>query len=58
MDNTELPELPAGLVVLSSDGRAQFGWFNPETNEYCAEADGRLIPNAIGAIPWVADWAH
>lgn len=35
--------LPAGLVVLSSDGAAQFGWQNPETGAYYAEEDGRCI---------------
>lgn len=53
-----LPELPAGLVVLSSDGAAQFGWQNPETGAYYAEEDGRRIMNAIGSVPWQADSIH
>lgn len=52
------PELPAGLVVFSSDGRAQFGWQNPETGEFRSEADGNVILNAIGAVEWHADRPH
>ncbi|CAG9225764.1 TPA: hypothetical protein QDB15_006246 [Burkholderia vietnamiensis] len=59
MPNPDRADLiPAGFVVFSSDGSVQFGWLNPETNEFCAEADGRHIPNAVGAIPWVADHMH
>lgn len=50
--------LPASLVVFSSDGRAQFGWYHPGTELYCAEADGEVIIDAIGAVSWVADHAH
>ncbi|MFP3708505.1 hypothetical protein SB783_31285 [Paraburkholderia sp. SIMBA_009] len=51
-------ELPAGLVVLSTDGRAQFGWQDPETGDYYAEEDGRCIMNAIGCVAWHADVVH
>jgi hypothetical protein len=51
-------ELPAGLVVFSLDGRAQFGWRNPETGELYAESDGRVIPDAVGAVEWHASRAH
>ncbi|MEK6291461.1 MAG: hypothetical protein V4793_08745 [Paraburkholderia tropica] len=54
----KLIELPAGLVVLSTDGRAQFGWQDPETGDYFAEEDGRCIMNAIGSVPWCADAIH
>jgi hypothetical protein len=50
--------LPAGLVVLCADGSAQFGWQNPETGEFCSEADGKLIANVIGAIEWHASQVH
>lgn len=48
-----LRDLPPALVVFTGDGRAQFGWFNPTTGEYCAEADGRHIPNVVGAVDWI-----
>lgn len=48
-------ELPAGLVIFDTDGRPQFGWQDPETGEYYAEADGTVIANAIGAVSWNAD---
>jgi hypothetical protein len=51
-------ELPAGLVVFCADGSAQFGWQNPETGEFCAEADGKFIANVVGAIEWRADHVH
>ncbi|MBU6486216.1 MAG: hypothetical protein KGQ57_00135 [Burkholderiales bacterium] len=51
-------DLPAGLIVLSSTGKAQFGWQNPETGQYFAEADGHCIADAIGAIPWQSDQTH
>ncbi|MBB2984298.1 hypothetical protein FHX57_006430 [Paraburkholderia tropica] len=51
-------ELPAGLVVLSTDGRAQFGWQDSETGDYFAEEDGRCIVNAIGSVPWFARAVH
>ena len=43
-------EPPAGLVVFSLDGRAQFGWRNPETGVLYAESDGRVIKDAVGAV--------
>lgn len=51
-------ELPAGLIVFSADGRAQFGWQNPETGQFFAEADGSRIPDAIGSVPWESDRTH
>jgi hypothetical protein len=51
-------DLPAGLVVFSTDGRAQFGWRNPETGEFHAEDDGRVIANAVGAVAWHAGIMH
>lgn len=51
-------DLPAGLVVFSSDGRAQCGWRNPETGDFCAEADGNVIADAVGAVEWYASRAH
>jgi hypothetical protein len=51
-------ELPAGLVIFGSDGRAQFGWQNPETGAFYAEADGSIIIDAIGAIAWHAGRIH
>ena len=51
-------DLPAGLVIFGSDGRAQFGWHNPETGAYYAEADGSIIADAIGAIAWHAGRIH
>jgi hypothetical protein len=53
-----LQELPAGLVIFGSDGRAQFGWLNPETGAFYAEADGSIITDAIGAIAWHAGRIH
>ena len=51
-------DLPAGLIVFSADGCAQFGWRDPETGELYAEADGSVIVNAIGAVDWHAGRAH
>jgi hypothetical protein len=51
-------ELPAGLVIFGSDGRAQFGWRNPETGAYYAEIDGSIIANAVGAVSWHAGRVH
>ncbi|MDR5754974.1 MULTISPECIES: hypothetical protein [unclassified Caballeronia] len=50
--------IEAGLVVFSHDGRAQFGWLDLETGAYYAEADGRCIPDAIGAIEFHSDVTH
>ncbi|RKT10645.1 hypothetical protein B0G69_8079 [Paraburkholderia sp. RAU2J] len=55
---TNPQELPAGLVIFGSDGRAQFGWQNPETGAYYAEADGGIITDAIGAVAWHAGRVH
>jgi len=51
-------DLPAGLVIFSADGNAQFGWQNPETGAYYAEDDGHCIVDAIGGVPWHADTMH
>jgi hypothetical protein len=51
-------DLPAGLVIFGSDGRAQFGWQNPETGAYYAEIDGSIIADAIGAVAWHAGRVH
>jgi hypothetical protein len=51
-------ELPAGLVVFSTDGTVQFGWQNPETGAFYAEDNGHCIMNAIGPVPWQADIPH
>jgi hypothetical protein len=51
-------ELPAGLVVFSSDGKAQFGWQNPETGTFHREAGGNVIADAVGAVPWHAGCVH
>jgi hypothetical protein len=48
----------AGLVVFSYDGRAQFGWLDRETSAFYAEADGRCIPDAVGAIEFHSDVMH
>jgi hypothetical protein len=48
----------AGLVIFTSDGRAQFGWQNPETGQFFAEADGSYIVNAVGAVAWASDRMH
>lgn|GEM_PF-1591004 len=53
-----LQELPAGLVIFDRDGRAQFGWQNPETGAYYAEADGSIIADAVGAVAWHAGRMH
>lgn len=51
-------ELPAGLVVFTADGRAQFGWQNPDTRQFYAEVDGSYIADAIGAVPWHGSQMH
>jgi hypothetical protein len=51
-------ELPAGLVVFSVDGKAQFGWQNPETGAFHSEADGNVITDAIGVVAWHAGRVH
>ncbi|WP_061151221.1 hypothetical protein [Caballeronia arvi] len=48
----------AGLVIFSRDGRAQFGWHNRETGAFHAEADGRCIPDAVGAVEFHSDVMH
>jgi hypothetical protein len=47
-----------GLVVFTSDGRAQFGWQDPNTGQYMAEADGSCIVDAVGAVVWHSDGIH
>ena len=51
-------DLPTGLVVFTSDGRAQFGWQDPLTGQYMAEADGRCIVDAVGAVVWHSNAIH
>lgn len=51
-------DLPAGLVIFTSDGRAQFGWQNPETGQFFAEADGSCIVDAVGAVAWASNRMH
>ena len=51
-------DLPAGLVVFSADGRAQFGWQHPETGAYYAEEDGHCIVDAIAGVTWCAGSIH
>lgn len=50
--------LTMGLVVFTSDGRAQFGWQDPNTGQYMAEADGSCIVDAVGAVVWHSDGIH
>ena len=56
--DTAINELPAGLVIFSTDGKAQFGWQNPETGAFHAEDDGHVIVNAVGAVAWHAGIMH
>ena len=51
-------ELPAGLVIFDTKGKAQFGWQDPETGNYHAEADGQVIVNAVGAVAWQPGRMH
>ena len=51
-------DLPAGMVVFSADGSAQFGWQHPETGAYYAEDDGHCIIDAVGGVPWHAGSMH
>jgi hypothetical protein len=48
----------AGLIVFSSDGRAQFGWHDRVTGAFYAEVDGRCIPDAVAAIEFNSDVMH
>ncbi|OUL87814.1 hypothetical protein CA602_12730 [Paraburkholderia hospita] len=48
----------AGWVVFSGDGRAQFGWRDPETGSFHAEADGECIADAVGAVEFHSDVMH
>ncbi|MGF6836372.1 hypothetical protein QF001_000239 [Paraburkholderia youngii] len=57
-ETAQKPELPAGLVVFSADGSAQFGWQNPETGAFHSEADGNVIVDAIGVVAWLAGRVH
>jgi hypothetical protein len=47
-----------GPIVFSRDGRAQFGWLDPEAGAYYGEADGRCISDAISAIGFHCDAKH
>ncbi|MGF6293325.1 hypothetical protein [Paraburkholderia youngii] len=57
-ETAQKPELPAGLVVFSADGKAQFGWQHPDTGAFHSEADGNVIADAVGGIAWHAGRAH
>jgi hypothetical protein len=48
----------AGLIVFTTDGRAQFGWRDLSTGNFHSEADGRYINGVIGAIEFNSDVAH
>ena len=48
----------AGLIVFTTDGRAQFGWRDLSTGRFHSEADGRCINGVIGAIEFNSDIAH
>lgn len=48
----------AALIVFSRDGRAQFAWRDRETGAFYAEADGRCILDAVGAVQFYADVMH
>ncbi|SAL07291.1 hypothetical protein AWB81_08003 [Caballeronia arationis] len=50
--------IEAGLVVFSRDGGVQFGWLDLTTGSYYGEADGRCIPDAVGAIEFESDVTH
>jgi hypothetical protein len=54
MQSPERIEWPAGLVVFSADGTAQFGWQNPETGAFYAEDDGHCIVDAVAGVAWSA----
>ncbi|MDQ7980363.1 hypothetical protein QYH69_24295 [Paraburkholderia sp. SARCC-3016] len=56
--NSPLETLPASLIVLTTDGRVQFGWLDPQTGCMHSEADGRAIENVAGSMEWAADRAH
>jgi hypothetical protein len=58
MQTSKSVELPAGLVVFSADGTAQFGWRNPETGAFYAEEDGHCIVDAVAGVPWHAVSMH
>ncbi|MDQ7979987.1 hypothetical protein QYH69_22350 [Paraburkholderia sp. SARCC-3016] len=51
-------ELPADLVIFDSKGKVQFGWQDPETGNYHAEAGGEVISNAVGAVAWQPGRMH
>ncbi|MFC0400354.1 hypothetical protein [Paraburkholderia rhizosphaerae] len=33
--NSPFGSVPAGLIVLTTDGRVQFGWIDPQTGGLC-----------------------
>lgn len=53
-----LPDLPASLIVINSDRRPQFAWYDAETEQYYSEADGRVIVHVRAALPWAAAYVH
>lgn len=56
--NSPLETLAASLIVLTTDGRVQFGWLDPQTGSVHSEADGRAIENVVGSMEWAADRVH
>ncbi|SOE97481.1 hypothetical protein SAMN05414139_10610 [Burkholderia sp. D7] len=50
--------IDAGVIVLTRDGRALFGWRDIKTGLYHGEDDGVCIPDAVGAIEFVSDLVH
>jgi hypothetical protein len=56
--NSPLETLAASLIVLTTDGRVQFGWLDPETGSVHSEADGRAIENVAGSMEWAANRVH
>jgi hypothetical protein len=47
-----------GLIVFSRDEHAQFGWHDRATGAFYAEANGRCISDAVGAVEFHSDVMH
>jgi hypothetical protein len=56
--NSPLETLATSLIVLTTDGRVQFGWLDLQTGSVHSEADGRAIENVVGSMEWAADRVH
>lgn len=54
----DLPDLPPSVVVLRTNGRAEFGWFEPRDNTFYSEATGQPIIDAIGSVDWDGEIMH